>query len=199
MCMVSSACEVHLLTECNYAEKRTDISHAKSDKDDYTVLLLRFLRLSQQKRILGSISNVPQWRRREAVTSMPKFCDLIILRSKNKQPTLLQNLISFTLLRFLLVYLFFPFVSMWDLFWKQYYLGSNKKGRFLWLAGEAWWGWQAQSWSRARWPGKGITSGGRRTVCRSRACQERHVIPPSEHLQHKEHLAGRSPRPKGRW
>lgn len=57
MCMVSSACEVHLLTECNYLEQRIDILHAKSDKDGY-IVLLRFLRLSQQKRILGSISSV---------------------------------------------------------------------------------------------------------------------------------------------
>lgn len=115
-------------------------------EDRYSVLL-RFPRLTQKKRALGSISNVCHRRGGGNLQHMcQKICHLIILRFKNKQLCLIIPPIS------ILLFFFFFCFYIWSLhlfpsetyFENSPILPIRKRGDSLWLAGKTWGRWKGQ-------------------------------------------------------
>lgn len=145
--MLSSLCEVNLLTEDNYLKNRICILNAKSDWLRWLHCTAKFPRLSQQKGGLGSVSNVCHRYGRGALRRMPKIWDLIILRINNKQT---NNSVSQSH-PFLSCCIFCFCIWLLLLFLGEIYFEISpilaqirRSGDFLWQAGEAWWGWQGQ-------------------------------------------------------
>ena len=132
--LVISDCEVNLLTECSYLKNRISISPAKSDCQGWLHWTAKVPKDEPTEESAGTDWHCLPWtQRRKLMTHVPKICNLIILRFKNKQLCFTTLPMSILLQFFSCVFgLCFCFQVKFIL--KQPHFGSKKKGRFS-LAG----------------------------------------------------------------